>query len=292
MIKKTFRQRLNDNEFAITAELFPPKGTDLSAIFQKAEILQFCVHAVNITDNQRAVVRYSSLALCAHLEMRGIESIYQLTVRDRNRIALQSDLLATKEFNIKNVLALSGDLPVHGDHKEAKPVYDFDTITLISCIKNMNEGFDFNHKALKGGTDLFIGAVCNPVYEPIELQILTMEKKVKAGASFFQTQAVYSAEDFKKFVDDTKYMNVKILPGILPLKSANMARNLNANVPGIKIPDKLIEILEKSSNPLEEGLRISADLINQFKSFADGVHIMAINFEEKIPEILKLAGII
>ncbi len=291
MNKKTLQQRLKNNEFSITAEIFPPKGTEVDGVYEKADILKEYVHAVNITDNQRAVVRYSSLALCALLEKRGIEAVYQLTVRDRNRLALQSDLLATKVFEIKNVVALSGDLPLLGDHKEAKPVYDFDTITLIDCIKKMNNGTDFNGHALKGGTDLFIGAVCNPGYEPLELQIMTMQKKVLAGAQFFQTQAVYSLEDYKQFVERTSHLGAKILAGILPLKSAKMARFMNANVPGISVPEKIIEIMEKSSDPISEGIRFAGDLINGIKDFADGVHIMAINFEEKIPDILKSAGL-
>jgi len=291
MANKTLKQRLNNNEFSITAEIFPPKGTDVSGVYEKADILKDHVHAVNITDNQRAVVRYSSLALCALLEKRGIETVYQLTVRDRNRLALQSDLLATKEFEIKNIVALSGDLPLLGDHKEAKPVYDFDTITLLDCIRKMNSGVDFNGHELKGATDLFIGAVCNPGYEPQELQVMTMQKKVLAGAQFFQTQAIYSADDYKIFSDNTKNLGAKILAGILPLKSAKMARFMNANVPGISVPEKIIEIMEKSSDPISEGIRIAGDLINGIKDFAHGVHIMAINFEEKIPDILKAAGL-
>jgi 5,10-methylenetetrahydrofolate reductase len=288
----TLKERLKNNCFAITAEIFPPKGTDLTKVYRKSEILKDIVHAVNITDNQRAVVRFSSLALCSLLEKRGLETIYQLTVRDRNRLALQSDLLSTKELGIKNVLALSGDLPLLGDHKEAKPVYDLDTINLIKCIKGLNDGHDYNGHELKGSTELFVGGVCNPGYEPIPMQIMTMEKKVNAGAEFFQTQAIYSAEDYKVFSDATSYLGVKILAGILPLKSATMARFLNKNVPGIKVPEKLIDIMEKTSDPASEGIAIVSDLINQIKDFAHGVHIMAINFEEKIPDILKGAGLI
>jgi 5,10-methylenetetrahydrofolate reductase len=292
MKHKTLKTLLQENIFVITAEIFPPKGTDVEDVFAKADLLKGVVNAVNITDNQRAVVRYSSLALCALLENRGIDTVYQLTVRDRNRLALQSDLLATREFGIKNIVALSGDLPLLGDHKEAKPVYDFDTIALIECVNKMNNGTDYNGHKLNRETDLFIGAVCNPGYEPRDLQIMTIEKKVKAGAKFFQTQAIYSAKDYEKFVSDTKFLNVKILAGILPLKSAKMARFMNANVPGINVPEHLIDLMEKAQNPVLEGIKITAELIKEIKSFADGIHVMAINFEEKIPDILKEAGLI
>ncbi len=290
METKTLKQRLENGEFAITAEIFPPKGTDVSGVYEKAGLIKDWVHAVNITDNQRAVVRYSSLALCALLEKRGIETVYQLTVRDRNRLALQSDLLATREFDIKNVIALSGDLPLLGDHKEAKPVYDLDTIGLLECIDTMNNGKDLNGHTLNRETDLYLGAVCNPGYIPMELQIMTMEKKVKAGAKFFQTQAVYSAEHYKEFVDKTEYLGAKILAGILPLKSARMARFMNKNVPGIDVPEPLIELMEKSPDPIQDGIKIAADLIAEIKEFAPGIHVMAINFEEKIPDILSAAG--
>ncbi len=290
MKKKTLNQILESGEFAITAEIFPPKGTDVSGAYEKADLIKNWVHAVNITDNQRAVVRYSSLALCALLEKRGIESVYQLTVRDRNRLALQSDLLATREFNIKNVIALSGDLPLLGDHKEAKPVYDLDTIGLLECISVMNNGKDLNGHTLNRSTDLFLGAVCNPGYVPMELQIMTMEKKVNAGAKFFQTQAVYSAQSYKEFTEKTAYLDAKILAGILPLKSARMARFMNKNVPGIEVPEKIIDFMEKSKEPIKDGIKFAAELIMEIRDFAHGIHVMAINFEEKIPEILKTAG--
>jgi 5,10-methylenetetrahydrofolate reductase len=286
-----FSQALKEKDFIITAEIFPPKGTNLENFKHKALILKDYVDAINVTDNQRAVMRISSLAASKIILDLGIEPIYQLTCRDRNRLALQSDLIGASALGINNVLALSGDHPNNGDHPDAKPVYDLDTIQLIHTIKSLNNGFDLSNNKLDGPTNFTIGAVCNPVYENIELQYLMIEKKINAGAMFFQTQAVYDPNIFKNFLKKVKKNNVRFLAGILPLKSAKMAKNLNEKVPGILIPNEIIQDLEKSNDPLKRGLEIAASIIKELKNFADGVHIMAINFEEKIPEIIKNANI-
>ncbi len=247
---------------------------------------------INVTDNQRAVMRISSLAASKILLDHGCDPIYQLTCRDRNRLALQSDLIGASALGIKNILALSGDYPTNGDHPTTKPVYDLDTVQLIQVANNLNNGKDLEGHNLDGSTDLFIGAVCNPVYDNMDLQYMMINKKIMAGAKFFQTQAIYSADVFKKFLKTINKKEIKFLAGILPLKSSKMARVLNEKVPGVLIPEEIIQDLEKSSDPLKRGLEISADLIKELRTFADGIHIMAINFEEKIPELLKQAGLI
>jgi 5,10-methylenetetrahydrofolate reductase len=287
-----FRDSLKNKDFVITAEIFPPKGPELSEFKQKAEILKNLVDAINVTDNQRAVMRISSLAASKVLLDLGVDPIFQITCRDRNRLALQSDLIGAYALGIKNVLALSGDHPLNGDHPESKPVYDLDTVQLIKTISTLNKGFDLAGNKLNASTNFTVGAVCNVVYDNIELQYLMVEKKIQAGALFFQTQAVFDSNVFKSFIKKIKYKNVRFLAGILPLKSAQMAKMLNEKVPGIVIPEEIIKDLEKFDNQQERGIQIASSLIRELKKFADGVHIMAINFEHRIPDILKLAGIL
>lgn len=284
-----FRKALKDKQFVITSEIFPPKGTDITGFVQKAGLLKHLVDGINVTDNQRAVMRISSLAASRILLDAKTDPIYQITCRDRNRLALQSDLIGASAMGIKNTLALSGDHPNNGDHPEAKPVYDLDTIQLIRTAKGLNNGVDLQGHKLSGKTDLLIGAVCNPVYENMALQYHMIEKKIESGARFFQTQAIFDAGLFKTFLNNIKHKKIRFLAGILPLKSAKMARVLNEKVPGIVIPEDIIVDIEKASDPLKRGLQICASLIKELRKFADGVHIMAINFEEKIPEILELA---
>ncbi len=282
-----FKKSLKEKEFIITAEIFPPKGTNLRNFIKKAELLKNYVDAINVTDNQRAVMRISSLAASKILVDMGVDPIYQLTCRDRNRLALQSDLIGAWALGIKNVLALSGDHPNNGDHPDTKPVYDLDTVQLITTINLLNQGIDLAGNELDGKTDFTIGAVCNPVYENMELQYFMIEKKINAGVQFFQTQAVYDASIFRNFLKKVNNKKVRFLAGVLPLKSAKMARMLNEKVPGIIIPDEIIKDIEKTDEPLKLGLEIATSLIRELKGFADGVHIMAINFEERIPEILN-----
>lgn len=226
----TFENALQKKDFVITAEIFPPKGTDLSKFLAKAELLKSLVDGVNVTDNQRAVMRISSLAASKVLLDYGLDPIYQLTCRDRNRLALQSDLLGAWALGIKNVLALSGDYPNNGDHPEAKPVYDLDTVQLIQTITTLNSGKDLSGNNLFGHPDFKIGAVCNPVYENMDLQYLMINKKIDAGARFFQTQAIFSIEKFEEFLKVINQKEINFLAGILPLKSAKMAKMLNEKV--------------------------------------------------------------
>ena len=277
-----------DKDFIITAELQPPKGPDTSRFIEKARVLKHKVHALNVTDNQRATLRLSSLAGCTILAREGITPVFQVTCRDRNRLAIQSDLLGAHALGIRHVLAITGDDISAGDHKEAKQVFDLDSIQLISIIDNMNKGLSDSGVALQGSTDFTIGAVVNPFSIPEELNLLRFDKKISAGARFFQTQAVYDIDGFKKFMDKVAGRNVKILAGILLLKSLRMAHFINQNVPGVMVPDNLMEELETSSVPLMKGMEIAARIIRELKGVSDGVHIMAMGMEERVPEILEM----
>lgn len=286
------KEKFQKNRFIFTAELFPPKGTDLNNLLKKADTLAKYIDAFNITDNQRAVMRISPLAVSGILLQRGYEPVYQITCRDRNRLALQSDLLGAAAFGIENILLLSGDHPKNGDHPDAKPVYDLDSIQLINAAFKLNQGLDLNDNALKGKPNFYIGAAVNPTAEPIEPQLMSFYKKIHAGAEFFQTQVIFDVSTYKKFLN--KIADVKkdicILPGILVIKSFKMAKIL-ASLPGVYMPETILKTFENAIDPLQEGLKLAASLIKQLYEFADGVHIMAIGIEDKIPELIKLSEV-
>ncbi|MDR3111863.1 MAG: methylenetetrahydrofolate reductase [Elusimicrobiota bacterium] len=282
-----FKDKLKSNKFLITAELFPPKGTDISFFSKRADcLLNSGVDAVNVTDNQRASMRTSSLAMCKILADKGIEPILQLTARDRNRIALQSDLLGASVLGIENVLILSGDHPKFGDYANAKAVYDLDTIQLIKTTKMLGSGFDLAGKKLCGSPNFCVGAVVNPTAYPNEMQVLMFEKKIKAGAEFFQTQTVFDVEIFKAFYDKVKSFGVKVLAGVMLIKSAK-SLSFFQNLPGVTVPKEIQKKIASSSVALKDGIDICAQTIKQLRQFADGVHIMSIGMEELIPEIIN-----
>ncbi len=280
-------EALKNKEFVITAELSPRKGTIVSNFIKTVNALKDKVHAINITDNQRAVMRMSSLVASYLVLREGVEPVYQLTCRDRNRLALQSDLIGAATLGIQNVLALTGDHPSAGDAPEAKPVFDLDAATLLQTITKLNTGFDLNGHPLKGATDFFAGAALTPQTEPLEPVLLAMERKIHAGAKFFQTQPVFDTEAFASFMSKTAQFNIPVMPGILLLHSAEQALNLNAHVPGIKIPDPLIKRLETASDPHREGIAIAAELIGNLKQIAQGVHIMTVGQEKDIHTVLE-----
>jgi len=280
-------EALKNNQFAVTAELSPRKGTRISNFIKTVNSLKGIVHAINITDNQRAVMRMSSLAASYLVLREGVEPIYQLTCRDRNRLAIQSDLIGASVIGIKNVLALTGDHPSAGDFPEAKPVFDLDSTTLLHTISKLNSGFDLNNNPLKGATDLFAGAALTPQAEPIEPMLLAMERKIKAGAEFFQTQPVFDTDAFASFISKTNRFKTPVIAGILLLNSAEQAINLNKNVPGIKIPDMFIKRLKSSASPRQEGIDIAVKLIRELKKIAQGVHIMTIGQEKDILTLLE-----
>lgn len=280
-----FKEALKIKKFIVTAELSPPKGENLTEILKKADFLKDKVDGINATDNQRAILHLSSLAFCAIMKQRGLDPILQVNCRDRNALAIESDLLGAFALGIKNVLAITGDYPKKSLHNSVKPVFDIDSVQLIKLIKDMNNGIDFAGEALTGKTDFVIGGVVNPGSDPIEGQIIKLEKKVDVGAEFIQTQIAYDADGFKKFRDKTQHIKAKFLLGILPIRSAKMVQVIG-NIPGVHLPKKLAERIEKASDPIKEGIEISAEMINDLKGYIDGVHFMTLNNVEAIPDIM------
>ena len=282
-------------EFAVTAEMAPPKGTDLSHLIECAKMCVGRVHAANVTDFQSAVMRATSLATCKLLKDIGLEPVIQMTGRDRNRIAIEGEMLSAGVFGIPNLLALTGDHTSVGDHPQAKPVFDLDSVSILKTASTLNSGVDSVGLELQGKTDFYLGACVTPEYDPIDVQILKMKKKIAAGAKFFQTQAVYDIEHMRKFRELTKDLDCKILAGIVPLKSPGMAKFMTANVPGIFVPDDQIERLKAAGkgNYVQEGIKMAGEFIKQLKeeNLCDGVHIMAIGAEENVPKILDEAGL-
>ena len=283
------QEALESGTFAITAEICPPKGTDTARFIEKARLLKDKIVAANVTDNQRAVMRLSSLACSRLLLDEGIEPVFQMTCRDRNRLALQSDLLGAWVLGIENILALTGDHVSFGDHRNAKAVFDLDSVQFVDNIAKLNSGTNINDKELRGGTGFYIGAVVAPEANPMEPEMMKFRKKVAAGARFFQTQAIYDMEKFRAFFKDASGNGVKILGGILLLKSARMANFLNENVPGVTVPANLIEELEGAEDQLEKGIEIAARQVRELTDFCDGAHIMAIGQEQSVPRIIELA---
>jgi len=269
---------LESGKFVVTAEVGPLKGTDTTEITEVAELLRGRVDATNVTDQQSSVMRLGSLATCHLLKENGLDPVFQMTCRDRNRLALQSDLLSAYVLGIENVLALSGDLPSLGDHPQAKPVYDLDSVQLLWVIKRLSEGYDMVDNELKGKPNFFPGAVVNPGADTeaaFELQLIKMEKKIAAGARFFQTQAIYDLSIFAKFMKRAEGFNIPILAGVIPLKSAGMARFMNKNVAGVFVPEELINKMADTEDKTRTGIEIAANLIKELKDVCQGVHIMA-----------------
>ncbi len=294
-----YREACESGRFVVSGEIGPPKGTDVDTMLHHIELLKDMVDGLNVTDNQSAVMRLGSMAVSHEIVSRGGDAIYQMTCRDRNRLALQNDLLSAHFLGLRNVLALTGDHVSVGDHKDAKEVYDFESVQLIQCIKRMNEGFDWAGNELGGGTDFYIGAVVTPESDPIEPQKLKFEKKIDAGAQFFQTQAVYDMDNFQRFMEYargvTEGKDVKMMAGLVVLTSVGMAKYMNKFVPGVFVPDDLLE--EMASVPKEEAVKKGMEICARHIRFlidndiCDGVHVMAIGKEEIVPEILELAGL-
>ncbi len=285
------REALESGTFALTAEIGPPKGVDTAEMLEVAELIAPRVHSLNVTDNQSAVMRMSSLAGCALLKQHGIEPVLQMTCRDRNRIALQADLLGSAALGVDTVLALTGDHTTLGDHPQAKPVFDLESVQLLEVIRMLNAGTDMAGKPLAGTPDFYAGAVVTPEADPIEPQMHKFRKKVRAGAKFFQTQAVYDAERFKVFAEDARVTGARIMAGVLLLRSAGMARFMNANIAGVFVPEHLIERLAASDKQAATGIEIAAEFIDAVKDHCDGVHVMAVGAERKVVDILDAAGL-
>ena len=289
----SLKEKLNSGSFVLTGEIGPPKGTAIETCLEKADLMKNKVVAINVTDQQSAVMRAGSLATCHLLSKRGLEPIYQLTCRDGNRLALQSDLLSAWILGIENVLCLTGDHTALGDHPEAKPVFDFDSVQLLKASSILNSGKDLSGHNLEGSPNFFQGAVVSPSADPIEPHIIKMKKKVEAGAKFFQTQAVYDVEQFSEFVNKVNGLQVPIIAGIVILKSAEMAKYMNDRVSGITVPDSLIEEIgcTERSDVKKKAVEIAARLTRQVKPFCQGVHLMTLGWEDLVPEIIEQAGI-
>jgi methylenetetrahydrofolate reductase (NADPH) len=285
------KKALDSGRFVVTGEIGPPKGVSLDKCLHDAEMLRSQVTAINVTDLQSAVLRVGSLAVSARLIERGLEPVFQLTCRDRNRLALQSDLLSAWALGIENVLCLTGDHPILGDHTEAKPVYDLDSVQLLKAAAELNQGRDMAGHELESEPDFFLGAVVTPAAEPVEPQIIKMKKKIEAGARFFQTQAVYEPEKFEQFMDQVQNFNVPVIAGIVILKSAAMASFMNTSVAGINVPDSIIKEMETTvkEDRKKKAVEICARVIRQVKPFCQGIHIMPLGWDDLVPEIISAA---
>lgn len=298
-MKNLFRQKLEAGGFVVTAEVGPPKGADLRKMREHIELLIDRVDALNVTDNQSSVMRYPSIGGCLDIIKAGGTPILQMTCRDRNRMALESDLLFAASLGIQNVLALTGDAVTVGDHPQAKPVFDLDSTQLIDVMNHLGRGVDIGNNKLSGEQpfypDFFPGAIVTPESLPLEPQLIKFEKKVTIGAKFFQTQAIYDLDTFRSFMNYARQFDVKILAGIVLLTGTGMAKYMTRNVPGIIVPQSLIDELSSAGKKgeFETGIAIAGRMIRTIREekLADGVHIMAIGRESAIPDILEAAGV-
>jgi len=290
---------LESGAFAVTAELGPPRGTSAANIRKKAQVLRGYADAVNVTDNQTAVVRMGSLAACAILKQEGLEPVMQMCARDRNLIALQSDILGAVALGIQNLLCLSGDHQKFGNHPMAKNVFDLDSIQMVQMVKGMREERKFfSGDKISGKVDLFIGAAANPFADPFEFRVMRLAKKVKAGADFIQTQGVFDLDRFRRWMDMVREQGldekVHILGGIIPIRSVGMARYMRDYVAGLLVPDEIITRMEDAAKPREEGIKISLETIEGLREIpgVHGIHIMAVAWEEAVPGIVERAGLL
>ncbi|MEK6604306.1 MAG: methylenetetrahydrofolate reductase [Nitrospirota bacterium] len=288
---RRLREVLESGQFATTVEYNPPKGTNVSSIMDNAKALLGKVHGVNVTDNTAAILRAGSMSVCRLLYEMGHDPVMQMTCRDRNRLAIQSDLMSAHILGIRNMLCLTGDYPTVGDHKDAKPVYDLDSIGIMQVIHSLNQGKDLTGHKLNGLTDLYIGAAVTPEQDPRGPMLAKFEAKVNAGTKFFQTQAFYDVEKFKSFMKAVRKFPVKVLAGILVLRSAKMAEFMNANIPGVDVPQDIIDELKAAGDEkaLDVGVQIAVRTINAVRAHCDGVHIMAIKAVDRLPEIIQKA---
>lgn len=284
-------ETLDRGQFAVTVEYNPPKGTNVSALLANARGLLGRVHGVNVTDNTAAIMRASSLSVCRLLYEMGHDPVFQVTCRDRNRLGIQSDLLGAHLLGIRNVLCLTGDYPTVGDHKDAKPVYDLDSVQIMQLIQGLNNGRDLAGNKLDGATHFTIGGAVTPEADPLGPMLAKFETKVKAGAQFFQTQAIYQPDQFGRFMEAVRPCKVKVMAGILLLRSVKMAEFLNANIPGVAVPDDMIAELRTAGekHAPEAGVEIAVRTIKAVRAHCDGVHIMAIRAIDRLPDILSRA---
>jgi len=290
--KLKFEKNLRSGKFTVTCEIGPPKGAEVEGIREAAEYLKDVADGINVTDLQSSVMRLGSLTTCHLLKEWGLDPILQVTCRDRNRLSLQSDLLNAYVMGIRNVLALTGDYTTIGDHPQAEPVFDIDSVQLLWIIKNLEEGKDLAGKELTQKPSFFKGAVVNPGADTeasYELQIIKMKKKIDQGAQFFQTQAIFDAEVFKRFMERVHKENISvpILAGIILLKSEKMANYMNKFVPGVFVPEPIVKKMEGTGDKVSMCIEIASRLIEEVKPYCAGVHIQALGWEKYIPAVVK-----
>jgi methylenetetrahydrofolate reductase (NADPH) len=293
-MSQTLAQKIQSNRFVITTELTPPKGTDLTELFARADAMRPYVDACNLTDSPRARMAVEPKAVAHLLLDRGVEPIVQITARDRNRIAIQSDLLGGTLLGLNNYVFMTGDQPQHGDHPDAKGVFDWNASDMLKAAKSLNAGRDASGAELKGGVQLFVGATANPAGANFDDEVINTRRKIDAGAQFLQTQALYEVSALEKFLDAVKPNGVAILVGIIPLKSHKMATWLNTNVPGIRVPDPLLGEMANATTLEREiatGIDIAARTMQSVKSLCAGVHIMAMGWENHIPAMIQASGV-
>ena len=285
----------DNGEFVVTAEVGPPKGIHIDHLVEEANEYLSGITAVNVTDNQSSVMRMGSLPTCVALKNAGLTPIFQVTCRDRNRIGLQSDLLGAAALGIDNLLCLTGDHTTLGDHPGAKPVFDLDSVSLLHTVSQLEKGVDLGGNALVGEPPKFAkGAVVSPCSDSVDAQLAKMERKVMAGADYFQTQAVFEPEKFISFMEKAKQFGKPVQLGVIIPKSAGMAKFMNNNVAGIHVPQEMIDALAADKERAKAGItgvEIAAKIIRECRPYCQGVHIMALGWESKVPELLKLAGI-
>ncbi|MCE2456386.1 MAG: methylenetetrahydrofolate reductase [Dehalococcoidia bacterium] len=289
---QTFSESLKSGKFVVTTELNPPKGTDLRRLFREADALSGMVDAFNLTDSPGANMSMAPIAAAHLMRDRNIEPILQVTGRDRNRIAIEGEILAAAALGVTNVLCMSGDPPGRGDHPDAVGVFDLRAETLLEAVSAMNSGTDMYGNDLRGTPSILAGAVANPGADDLDVELARMEEKVRMGASFFQTQAVYDAATFQTFMETARGFGVPVLAGMIVLKSARMARFLDENLPGVSVPDSIIQEMDSADVPAETSIEITSRLIRDVRDMCDGTHIMAIGWESRIPEILEGSGLV
>ena len=289
------QESLKQGKFTITGEVGPPKGVDLEHCMDKeVSYIKDRVVAINVTDNQSSVMRISSLSICTLLARQGLEPILQITARDRNRLAIQGDILGGYVLGIRNILALTGDHNSAGDHPESKPVFDLDSVSILTAMNSLKNGKDLAGQELEGVPgDIFCGAIVTPGADPIEMQLIKMERKIEEGAQFFQTQAIYDSKVFENFMDKASKYKVPVLCGIVIIKSAGMANYMNNFVHGVQVPDSMITPLKEASKEdrPKKSIELMAEFIKEVKPMCQGLHIMAMGWEKYVPELLDMCDL-
>lgn len=286
------QESLKSGKFTITGEIGPPKGVDLHhCMDEEVSYIKDRVVAINVTDNQSSVMRISSLSICALLAKQNLEPILQITCRDRNRLAIQGDILGAYVLGIRNILALTGDHNTAGDHPESKPVFDLDSVSLLTAMNALKNGKDLAEEELEGvPADIFCGAIVTPGADPVEMQLIKMERKIEAGAQFFQTQAIYDPKVFESFMSRASKFNVPVLCGVVIIKSAGMANYMNNFVPGVQVPQSMITPLKEATKEdrAKKSVELMAEFIRAVKPMCQGLHIMAMGWEKYVPEMLDM----